>query len=152
MPVSIQQIHPVFAGEVSGVDCARPLSQDEVAAIEAGMDQYAVLVFRDQILTDQQQIDFTRHFGELEGYNTPGHIRKREESRLGAGIADFSNLDKSGDIMSDQDRVWFFKLGDRLWHSDSSFRPVPAKYSLLSGTRAAVLGCEHRIRRHARGL
>jgi alpha-ketoglutarate-dependent 2,4-dichlorophenoxyacetate dioxygenase len=133
MPVSIQQIHPAFVGEVSGVDCARPLSQDEVAAIEAGMDQYAVLVLRDQVLTDQQQIDFTRQFGELEGHNTPGHIRKREESRLGAGIADFSNLDKSGAIMSDQDRVWFFKLGDRLWHSDSSFRPVPAKYSLLSG-------------------
>jgi alpha-ketoglutarate-dependent 2,4-dichlorophenoxyacetate dioxygenase len=133
MSVSIRQIHPVFAGEVSGLDCRAPLSRDEVAAIEAGMDQYAVLVFRDQKLTDQQQIDFTRHFGELEGYKTQGHIRKQADSRLGAGMADFSNLDKAGNIMSDQDRVWFFKLGDRLWHSDSSFRPVPAKYSLLSG-------------------
>ena len=133
MSVSIRQIHPVFVGEVTGVDCGQPLSPEDVAAIEAGMDQYAVLVFRDQPLTDQQQLHFTRHFGELEGYNTAGHIRKRADSRLGAGIADFSNLDKSGNIMSDQDRVWFFKLGDRLWHSDSSFRPVPAKYSLLSG-------------------
>jgi len=133
MTLSIRPIHPVFAGEVSGVDCSTKLSPADVAAIEAAMDQYAVLVFRDQPLTDQQQIDFTRHFGELEGYNTPGHIRKKEESRLGAGIADFSNLDKSGNIMSVQDRVWFFKLGDRLWHSDSSFRPIPAKYSLLSG-------------------
>jgi alpha-ketoglutarate-dependent 2,4-dichlorophenoxyacetate dioxygenase len=97
------------------------------------MDHYAVLVFRDQLLSDQQQVDFTRHFGELEGYNTPGHIRKKDDARLGPGIADFSNLDKSGNIMSDQDRVWFFKLGDRLWHSDSSFRPIPARYSLLSG-------------------
>ena len=133
MSVAIRPSHPEVAGEVSGVDCARPLAPDDVAAIQAGMDRYAVLVFRDQALTDQQQIDFTRHFGELEGYNTPGHIRRREDSRLGAGIADFSNLDKSGRIMSDQDRVWFFKLGDRLWHSDSSFRPVPASYSLLSG-------------------
>ncbi len=133
MSPAIRRIHPVFVGEVTGVDCAQPLSPGEVAAIESGMDEYAVLVFRDQPLTDQQQIDFTRHFGELEGYNTPGHIRKREDSRLGPGIADFSNLDRSGNIMSDQDRVWFFKLGDRLWHSDSSFRPVPAKYSLLSG-------------------
>lgn len=133
MTVSIRQIHPVFVGEVTGVDCGKPLSPAEVAAIEAGMDQHAVLVFRDQPLTDQQQIDFTRHFGELEGYNTPGHIRKKADSRLGSGIADFSNLDKAGNIMSDQDRVWFFKLGDRLWHSDSSFRPIPAKYSLLSG-------------------
>ena len=96
------------------------------------MNQYAVLVFRDQNLTDEEQIAFTRHFGELENYNTPGHVRRREDQRLGPGIADFSNLDKHGNIMSDEDRVWFFKLGDRLWHSDSSFRPVPAKYSLLS--------------------
>jgi alpha-ketoglutarate-dependent 2,4-dichlorophenoxyacetate dioxygenase len=133
MAISIQPIHPGFAAEVTGVDCCKPLSPAETASIEAGMDQSAVLVFHDQPLTDQQQIDFTRHFGELEGYNTPGHIRKQHDSRLGAGIADFSNLDKSGKIMSDQDRVWFFKLGDRLWHSDSSFRPIPARYSLLSG-------------------
>jgi alpha-ketoglutarate-dependent 2,4-dichlorophenoxyacetate dioxygenase len=133
MSVTFRNLHPVFAAEVSGIDCRAPLSAAEVTAVEAGMDQYAVLVFRDQALTDEQQLAFTRHFGELEGYNTPGHIRKQQESRLGAGMADFSNLDKSGNIMSDQDRVWFFKLGDRLWHSDSSFRPVPAKYSLLSG-------------------
>lgn len=133
MPVVIQPLHPVFAGEVSGVDCTRELSADDVAAIEGGMDQYAVLVFRGQVLRDTQQLAFTRHFGELENYNTPGHIRKQQDSRVGPGIADFSNLDKSGKIMSEQDRVWFFKLGDRLWHSDSSFRPIPAKYSLLSG-------------------
>ena len=133
MSISVRQIHPVFAGEVTGVDCRIPLSPGAVAAIEAGMDQYAVLVFRDQPLTDQQQLDFTRHFGELESYHKPGHIRSQADSRLAAGMADFSNLDKSGNIMSDQDRVWFFKLGDRLWHSDSSFRPIPAKYSLLSG-------------------
>ncbi len=97
------------------------------------MDQYAVLVFPDQDITDEQQLAFTRHFGELENYATGGHIRKRSDSRLGPGMADFSNLDKDGRIMSAEDRVWFFKLGDRLWHSDSSFRPVPAKYSLLSG-------------------
>jgi alpha-ketoglutarate-dependent 2,4-dichlorophenoxyacetate dioxygenase len=130
--LSIRQLHPVFVGEVAGIDCREPLSREEVAAIEAGMDRYAVLVFRDQNLTDEQQIAFTHHFGELEGYNTPGHVRRREDQRLGPGIADFSNLDKHGNIMSDEDRVWFFKLGDRLWHSDSSFRPIPAKYSLLS--------------------
>jgi alpha-ketoglutarate-dependent 2,4-dichlorophenoxyacetate dioxygenase len=133
VPVSIHQTHPVFVGEVAGIDCRNPLSPDEVAAIEAGMDEYAVLVLRDQNITDEEQIAFTRHFGELESYNTPGHIRRREDSRLRAGIADFSNLDKDGNIISDEDRVWFFKLGDRLWHSDSSFRPIPAKYSLLSG-------------------
>ena len=132
MRVSIRPLHPVFAGEVSGIDCRKPLTPGEIDAVEAGMNEYAVLIFRDQNLTDEEQIAFTRHFGELENYNTPGHVRKREDHRLGPGIADFSNLDKHGNIMSDEDRVWFFKLGDRLWHSDSSFRPVPAKYSLLS--------------------
>ena len=133
MSVSIRQVHPVFVGQVEGVDCRRPLARQQVAAIEAGMNRYAVLIFRDQTISDEEQIAFTRHFGELESYQTPGHIRKREHQRLRPGIADFSNLDKHGNIMSDQDRVWFFKLGDRLWHSDSSFRPIPAKYSLLSG-------------------
>jgi alpha-ketoglutarate-dependent 2,4-dichlorophenoxyacetate dioxygenase len=133
MTLKFRELHPVFAAEVTGIDLASPVSPDDAAAIEAGMDEYAVLVFPGQPLTDEEQIKFTRNFGELEGYNTPGHIRRQTESRLGAGIADFSNLDRSGAIMSDQDRVWFFKLGDRLWHSDSSFRPVPAKYSLLSG-------------------
>jgi alpha-ketoglutarate-dependent 2,4-dichlorophenoxyacetate dioxygenase len=133
MSLLIHQIHPVFVGEVSGVDCREPLGPDVVAAIEAGMDQYAVLVFRDQRVTDEQQLAFTRQFGKLENYATPGHIKKASESRLAPGIADFSNLDRTGGIMSDQHRVWFFKLADRLWHSDSSVRPVPAKYSLLSG-------------------
>ena len=132
MSVSIRPLHPLFVGEIAGIDCHQPLGANEVAAIEAGMDRYAVLVFRDQLLTDEDQLAFTRHFGELEAYQTPGHIRRRAAQRLGPGMADFSNLDKSGNVMPADDRVWFFKLADRLWHSDSSFRPVPAKYSLLS--------------------
>src|SRR5712692_5673548 len=133
MPISIRPLRGAFAGEGAGIDITRPISREEVAAIEAGMDQYAVLVFHDQNLTDEQQLAFTLNFGELESYQTPGHVRKREDHRLGPDIADFSNLDKHGNIMSAEDRVWFFKLGDHLWHSDSSFRPIPAKYSLLSG-------------------
>ena len=94
MPISIRPLHPVFVGEVAGVDCRSALSSAEVTAIEAGMDQYAVLVFREQNITDEEQLAFTRHFGELESYTTAGHIRRREEQRLGPGMADFSNLDK----------------------------------------------------------
>jgi alpha-ketoglutarate-dependent 2,4-dichlorophenoxyacetate dioxygenase len=133
MTLTITGLHPVFAGEVTGVDLSRPISRQEAAAIEAGMDRYGVLVFPGQDITDEQQIAFTRNFGELENYKTSGTVRKREDNRLGPGIADLSNLAKDGTVISAEDRVWFFKLGDRLWHTDSSFRPVPAKYSLLSG-------------------
>src|SRR5947208_11273892 len=132
MSLSIRPLHPVFVGEVTGVDCRRPLGPAEVAAIEAGMDRDAVLVFRDQPVSDEEQLAFTRHFGELEAYQTPGHIRRHAEQRLGPGMADFSNLDKDGAIMAADDRVWFLKLADRLGHSDSSFRALPATYSLLS--------------------
>src|SRR5271157_4272757 len=140
MPVVVDQIPGAFAAEVSGVECAAPLAQPDAQAIDAAMERYAVLVFRDQPLTDEQQLAFTRQFGQLERYETPGHIRKREEERLAGGIADFSNLTRDGRVMSPEDRVWLFKLGDRLWHSDSSFRPVPAKYSLLSGRTIPLRG------------
>ena len=102
----------------------------------------AVLVFRNQPLTDEEQLAFTKRFGELERYETPGHIRKREQERLGGDVADFSNLTRSGSLMAPDDRIWLFKLGDRLWHSDSSFRPTTAGYSLLSGRTVPARGGE----------
>jgi alpha-ketoglutarate-dependent 2,4-dichlorophenoxyacetate dioxygenase len=131
--VTIKPLHPVFAGEVSGVDLRQPISCADAKAIDDGMNRYAVLVFPGQDITDEQQIAFSKNFGALEVSNRPGTIRKREDNRLGAGIADLSNLDKHGKVISADDRNWFFKLGDRLWHSDSSFREVPAKFSMLSG-------------------
>jgi len=118
MSLSIRQIHPVFVGEVSGVDITRPLSPEEVAAVEAGMDRYAVLVFHDQKLTDDQQMAFSRNFGALEDARG-GNITRPEDKRLQVGMNDVS-------------RVRLFNLGNMLWHSDSSFRATPAKYSLLS--------------------
>ena len=91
MAISIRQIHPVFVGEVSGVDLRRPLSQDEVAAIEAGMDRYAVLVFHDQNITDEQQIAFTRNFGEIEN-SAGGNVTRPEQKRLSHLMNDVSNL------------------------------------------------------------
>jgi alpha-ketoglutarate-dependent 2,4-dichlorophenoxyacetate dioxygenase len=135
MAVSIRQIHPVFVGEVSGVDCAQPLSGADIAAIKAGMDEYGVLVFHDQPLTDEQQLRFTLQFGTMEpGFgNIRAHFRTNEEVRtLGSGIADFSNLDGTGKPLPPDSRAYMFKLADRLWHSDSSFKAVSAKYSLLS--------------------
>ena len=142
MSIVISPLPDTFAGEASAVDCAKPLDASDVAAIHDGMARHAVLVFRDQALTDEQQLAFTRRFGDLERYDTPGHIRKREQERLGNGIADFSNLTRNGLLMNPDDRVWLFKLGDRLWHSDSSFRPITAGYSLLSGRTVPARGGE----------
>ena len=132
MAVSIRQIHPVFVGEVSGVDLRRPLTPDEVAAIEAGMDRYAVLVFHDQDITDEQQIAFTRNFGEIEN-SAGGNVTKPHEKRLDPLMNDVSNLGQDHKPLARDDRRRLFNLGNQLWHSDSSFRAIPAKYSLLSG-------------------
>lgn len=133
MALAIHPVHPVFVGEVTGVDLTKPIGREEAAMIDDGMSRYGVLVVRGQNITDEQQIAFSRNFGELEVKAKPGNIRKASDSRLGAGMADLSNLTKDGKIIAGNDRTWFFKLGDRLWHSDSSYAVVPAKYSLLSG-------------------
>jgi alpha-ketoglutarate-dependent 2,4-dichlorophenoxyacetate dioxygenase len=131
MAVSIRQLHDIFVGEVSGVDITKPLSRDEVAAIEAGMDRYAVLVFHDQKLTDEQQMAFSQNFGPLEDARG-GNVTKPEDKRLGSGMNDVSNLGKDGKPLGRDSRQRLFNLGNSLWHSDSSFRATPAKYSLLS--------------------
>ncbi|MEQ1614660.1 MAG: TauD/TfdA family dioxygenase [Hyphomicrobiaceae bacterium] len=132
MAVSIRQIHPVFVGEVSGVDLTKPLEKSEAAAIEAGMDRYAVLIFRDQLITDDLQLAFSQNFGPIENAQG-GNITKANEFRLKQGMVDVSNLDTDGKPLERNDRRRMFNLGNRLWHSDSSFRATPAKYSILSG-------------------
>ncbi|HEX4891825.1 MAG TPA: TauD/TfdA family dioxygenase [Hyphomicrobiaceae bacterium] len=131
MPVEIKQIHPVFVGEVSGIDITKPISQAEVAAIEAGMDRYAVLIFRDQKVTDEQQKAFTLNFGAIENARG-GNITKDKDKRLADGMNDVSNLGKDGKPLPKDSRQTLFNIGNMLWHSDSSFRAIPAKYSLLS--------------------
>src|SRR5436190_11771221 len=131
MAVSIRQLHDVFAGEVSGVDITKQLKADEVAAIEAGMDRYAILVFRDQNISDEQQMAFSRNFGPLEDARG-GNVTKPQDKRLGSGMNDVSNLGKDGKPLARDSRQRLFNLGNSLWHSDSSFRATPAKYSLLS--------------------
>jgi alpha-ketoglutarate-dependent 2,4-dichlorophenoxyacetate dioxygenase len=131
MALSIRQIHPVFVCEVSGLDLRKSLSAEEVGAIEAGMDRYAVLVFHDQHITDEEQMAFSLNFGALENARG-GNITKPEDRRLAVGMNDVSNLAKDGAPLDRASRQRLFNLGNMLWHSDSSFRAIPAKYSLLS--------------------
>ena len=130
MTITIRQVGPCFAGEVSGLDMREPMTPDKVAAIHAGMDKYAVLVFRDQKIDDAQQLAFTRSLGEIE-HAIGTSLRAANETRLPTTFADVSNLDKNNTPYPRDDRRRLFAIGNRLWHSDSSFKVVPAKYSLL---------------------
>ena len=131
MKPTFTSLHPLFAAECTGVDIAAPLASDTVAAIEDAMDRYAVLVFRQGApLTTEQQIAFTKNFGELEPPYTK--INAEKGVRLdNPALADQSNLGPDGAILAREDRKRLFVLGNRLWHSDSSYKPIPAKYSLL---------------------
>src|SRR5499426_4303199 len=114
MAVTIRQVGPCFAGEVAGIDMARPLTPDEVAAIHAGMDRYAVLVFRDQQhIDDAQQLAFTRSLGEIE-HAIGTSLRAADELRLPTTFADVSNLDKDQRTFARDDRRRLFGLGNRL--------------------------------------
>jgi alpha-ketoglutarate-dependent 2,4-dichlorophenoxyacetate dioxygenase len=140
MTIAIRPLTSCIAGEVSGCDLTKPLSKDEVAAIEAGMDRWAVTVFHDQDITDEQQIAFSRNFGPIEN-SYGGHITvKQEEKRLVPGMNDLSNLGLDNKPLARDDRRRMFNLGNRLWHSDSSFRAIPAKYSALSARRIESSG------------
>jgi alpha-ketoglutarate-dependent 2,4-dichlorophenoxyacetate dioxygenase len=142
MTVTIRPIDPVsrplFAGEVSGVDITQPLSRADVVAISAGMDQYAVLAFHDQHFSDETQLAFSRNFGALE--QATGDIAQGHERRLSMDVNDISNLDRNNQLLARDDRRRLFGLGNRLWHSDSSFKAVPAKYSLLSARHIPSAG------------
>jgi alpha-ketoglutarate-dependent 2,4-dichlorophenoxyacetate dioxygenase len=139
MPLSIRQIGPCFVGEATGVDLTRPLSAADVAAIHAGMDRYAVLVFHDQPFTDEQQLAFTQSLGPIELAIGTG-LRRPEEYRLPTTFADVSNLDRDDKPFARDDRRRLFAIGNRLWHSDSSFKVIPAKYSLLHARKIPSRG------------
>ncbi|MSP01863.1 MAG: TauD/TfdA family dioxygenase [Acetobacteraceae bacterium] len=133
MPLTIRPLTPSgFAGEVSDIDLTQPLTRDQVAAIDDGMDQYGVLIFHGQRFTDETQLAFSRNFGELE-VSSGAEMSKARDRRLARmEMADISNLDRDGKLRAASDRMRLTALGNRLWHSDASFRAVPAKYSLLS--------------------
>jgi alpha-ketoglutarate-dependent 2,4-dichlorophenoxyacetate dioxygenase len=133
MTLTIRPIDPVnrpfFAGEVDGIDLSKTATDAEIAAVREGMDKFAVLVFHDQHIGDEQQLAFSRRFGALETANAD--IRTEKERRLKPEIGDISNLNRDSQILARDDRRRLFGLGNMLWHSDSSFKPTPAMYSLL---------------------
>ena len=119
-----------FAGEVTGIEIANGVSTAVAHEIEEAIDHYAVLVFPDQKINDSQQFTFSSHFGPME--QATGDVVALDQRRLSMQVNDISNLDKDGNVLGRDDRTRLFGLGNMLWHSDSSFKTVPARYSLLS--------------------
>ncbi len=131
MTLSFRKLHPCFVAEVSPVDLKTVRDEATLARIRAGMDEFAVLVFRDQIWSDTEHLDFAQR---LDGrLHTKLGISALQKNRLGnEALGDISNLDESGEIMKSDNRRRMYGLGNRLWHTDASFQDPPGRYSMLS--------------------
>ena len=140
MAISVKPVHPDFVAEIGGVDLRQPVDAATLAEIVAALDRYAVVVLHDQKVTDAQQISFSGLLGPLE--TTIKKIRPGHKLRLDAHISDVSNLDEENRVLSGDDRRRMNGLGNRLWHTDSSFKRTPAKYSLLSARAIPPTGGE----------
>src|SRR6478736_8475509 len=131
MTVTITPLTPAFAGEVGAIDLRRVHDRQSLEAIRAGMDRYAVLVFRNQDFTNEEQLDFAQRFdGTLHARTSSAAIGS---NRFGnEALADFSNVDKDGKIRDANNRMRASSVANRLWHTDASFVDPPGRYSMLS--------------------
>ena len=133
MSLEITSLNPKlsdFVAKVEGISLSEPQTSETVEALFNALDTFAVLVFPNQVLTDEQHIRFSRYFGDLE--LATGDYMKQDDRRLQMELNDISNLDRTGGKMETADPKRLFSLGNMLWHSDSSFKAIPAQYSILS--------------------
>lgn len=138
--LTITPIHPHLGAIVEGVDLADAVDEPTFRRISDAFQEHSVLVFHDQRVTDEQQMAFSRCLGPLEAT-----IRSiGQERRLHENLVDLSNLDPEADgtLMGWDDRRMIYQSGNQLWHTDSSFKPVPAMASLLSGREVPPVGGE----------
>lgn len=138
MTVTIQPVTPSFAAEVGDIDLGKPISAEDIAAIKRAFATYAVLVFPDQTFSDESHLDFARHFGPLE--TSVFKLRSDHKMRLSEQMADVGNLDAEDNILKTDDRIRLYQLGNRLWHTDSSFKALPAYCSILHGRSIPPIG------------
>lgn len=131
MALAFRHLHPAFAAEASGIDLRRPIDAIVAAEIEAAMDRYAVLVFRDQPLNEEEQIAFSSHFGPLDMGLRKAFKNSRSRFKHPETI-DIANVDVNGAVLARDSFKNLTNLANQLWHSDSSFQRPAAKYSMLS--------------------
>jgi alpha-ketoglutarate-dependent 2,4-dichlorophenoxyacetate dioxygenase len=143
MVLTFHQLHSCFVAEVSAVALRNVHDQETLARIRAGMDRYAVLVFHDQFLTDDEHIAFAQRFDGQLHTKTGISALPEHKSRLGnEALADISNVDETGEILKSDDRRRMYLLGNRLWHTDASFQDPPGRYSMLSAKVIPAIGAD----------
>jgi alpha-ketoglutarate-dependent 2,4-dichlorophenoxyacetate dioxygenase len=138
MAMTVVPVTPSFAAEIGDVDLSKPIEAADVAAIKDAFTTYAVLIFPDQHLSQDQHLDFAKHFGPLE--TTIGVYRKDTPLRLRKEFADVSNLAPNNEVWGKDSRTRMFQLANRIWHTDSSFKRLPALASLLYARSIAPVG------------
>jgi alpha-ketoglutarate-dependent 2,4-dichlorophenoxyacetate dioxygenase len=138
MPMTVVPVTPSFAAEIGDLDLSQPLAPSDVAALKDAFSKYSVLIFPDQQLSHDQHLDFARHFGPLE--TTIGVYRTDTPLRLRKEFADVSNITHDDKLWGKDDRHRMFQMGNRLWHTDSSFKRLPAFASLLYARSIAPVG------------
>jgi alpha-ketoglutarate-dependent 2,4-dichlorophenoxyacetate dioxygenase len=138
MPITISPMTEGFAAEVGDLDLAAPLTDALVQEIREAFARYAVLIFPDQHISVEQHLNFARIFGPLErsvATLMPGQkLRVREE------IADVGNLKPDGQVWEKDYKHRLFQLGNRLWHTDSSFKTPTGYTSMLYCRSVAPIG------------
>ncbi len=138
MGITVVPITTGFAAEIGDVDLAAPLDDDSFEAIRQAFWTYGVLVFPEQRLSTEQHLEFARRFGPLET-SLAAH-RSDTPMRTRVEIADVSNLAHDGKVWAPDSRLRMFQLGNRLWHTDSSFKRLPGLCSLLYARSIAPIG------------
>jgi alpha-ketoglutarate-dependent 2,4-dichlorophenoxyacetate dioxygenase len=138
MTITVYPVTPSFAAEIGDVDLSEQVAPADLQAIKEAFTQYAVLIFPNQLLSQDQHLDFARHFGPLE--TTIGVYRKDAPLRLRKEFADVSNLNHDNEVWGKESRFRLFQLGNRLWHTDSSFKRLPALASLLYARSIPPIG------------
>jgi alpha-ketoglutarate-dependent 2,4-dichlorophenoxyacetate dioxygenase len=127
-----------FVAVVDDVDLSHPLNDADFADVEMAFETYGVIVFPAQNITDDQQIAFSRRFGPLE----PSVRRHRNRAVSNVFLSDISNVGSDGQIMAEKSEAMSYNRGNQLWHSDSSFKEIPSKASLLSAREVPPSGGE----------
>jgi alpha-ketoglutarate-dependent 2,4-dichlorophenoxyacetate dioxygenase len=138
MAITIEPVTPAFAAEIGDVDLSAPLSPSDAKDVKDAFSKYAVLIFPDQHLSQDQHLDFAKLFGPLE--STIQLLRKDDKLRVRQEFADVSNLDPENEVWGKDSRRRMFQMGNRLWHTDSSFKRLPAKASLLYSRSIPSIG------------